>query len=236
MAEYMVAGSEPMATETSMRGLTVGRAAAVVFGALFVGLPVHAGGAFVEDLHAVHAAVALAGFGVAGEDHGQGDEGAAVIGPAGEHGVIVQGEVVVFDDFLAGAAGDDFREEGTHFGELGEHFELAEEAFGHAHFEVFGDAFGDVIDGIDLERDFHAAHAGEGVDEDGDAGAAGFFEKQGGAAVFDGAVSEFGDLEFRIDLEGDALELLVLFECVDEVAEVLICHFSMPIYYDCKFI
>ena len=36
-----------------------------MFGSLLVGLPVHAGGALVEDLHPVHAAVALAGFRIA---------------------------------------------------------------------------------------------------------------------------------------------------------------------------
>ena len=60
-----MAGSAPMATATSMRLLPVVLHAAVVFRALLVGLPVHAGGALVEDLHAVHAAVALAGVGIA---------------------------------------------------------------------------------------------------------------------------------------------------------------------------
>ena len=71
MAEYMVQGSAPMATATSMR-LTVpaARETAVVFGALLVGLPMHSRGPVVEDLHAVHAAVALAGVGVLGRRPG----------------------------------------------------------------------------------------------------------------------------------------------------------------------
>ena len=43
--------------------------AAVMLCALLVSLPVHAGGSFVVDLHAIHAAIALAGFGVLGKHH-----------------------------------------------------------------------------------------------------------------------------------------------------------------------
>ena len=48
----------------------------------FVHLPMHAGGAAVVDLHAVHAEVARAGLGVAGVDVRQRDEAAAVLRPA----------------------------------------------------------------------------------------------------------------------------------------------------------
>ena len=70
IAEYMVAGSAPIATATSMRLVCPLRLQpAVMLGALLVRLPVHAGGALVEDLHAVHAAVALAGVGIARKHH-----------------------------------------------------------------------------------------------------------------------------------------------------------------------
>ena len=36
--------------------------------------------------------------------------------------------------------------------------------------------------------------------------ALGLFEQQRGAALFDGAVGEFGDFENRVDLDGDALQ------------------------------
>ena len=61
-------------------------AVAEVFGGDLLALPVHAGGLAVVDLHAVHADVALAGCGVAGDDAGEGDEGAAVLRPGGEDG------------------------------------------------------------------------------------------------------------------------------------------------------
>jgi 3-oxoacyl-[acyl-carrier protein] reductase len=53
--------------------------------------------------------------------------------------------------------------------------------------------------------------------------------------MLDGAVREFGDLQFRIHREGDALQFFVLFEGANEVAQVVVCH-GVPIYYDCKFI
>ena len=100
-----------MATATSMRVcFAFGRHAAIMLRALLVRLPVHAGGALVENLQAVHAAVAFAGIGIAREDHRQRDERAAVVGPAREHGVIVERKAVGLDDFLAGALRDDLRE------------------------------------------------------------------------------------------------------------------------------
>jgi hypothetical protein len=75
---------------------------AIVLGGDLLALPVHAGGLAVVDLHAVHADVALAGARVAGDDAGQGDEAAAVVGPALEDGELVEVEVVAEDDFFAG--------------------------------------------------------------------------------------------------------------------------------------
>ncbi len=64
------------------RGRAAAQQFAEVFGGDLLPLPVHAGGARVVDLHAVHAHVALAGAGIARDDAGQGDEAAAVLRPA----------------------------------------------------------------------------------------------------------------------------------------------------------
>ena len=56
--------------------------AAAVARADFLELPVHAGGAVIVNLDAIHADVALAGVGVFGDDAREGDEAAAVQGPA----------------------------------------------------------------------------------------------------------------------------------------------------------
>ena len=150
---------------------------AIVLGALLVGLPVHARGALVVDLHAVHAAVALAGVRVPGEDQRQGDEAAAVVGPALQDRVVGQREAVAPDDFLAGPAGNRLREERTHLGELGQHLELADQPFRHAHLQVLRDAAGHLVHRGHLQRDLHLPHAGEAVDEDRHAGALGLLEQ-----------------------------------------------------------
>ena len=50
----------------------------VMVSADFMGLPVHAGGLFVIDLHPVGTVVLDTGLWVLSDDQGQGDEGAAV--------------------------------------------------------------------------------------------------------------------------------------------------------------
>ena len=59
-----------------------GTRAAEMFGAVFLRLPVHAGGAFVIHLHAVDADVALPCFRIAREDQRPGDESPRILRPA----------------------------------------------------------------------------------------------------------------------------------------------------------
>ena len=99
----------------------------VMLGALLVRLPVHAGGAFVVNLNAVHATIALAGFRVLREDHRERDVAAAVFGPALEDREIVQGEAFRLDDFVAGGLRNGLREEATHFSQLGGGFSVYRE-------------------------------------------------------------------------------------------------------------
>ncbi len=133
--------------------------APVVLGPLLVGLPVHAGGAVVIHLHAVHAAIALAGVGIAGEHERKSDEAATVLRPTLQDRVFGQGEAAAPDHLLAGSAPDGLREEGPHLRKLGQHFQLADETLRHAHLEEFGDAAGDFLDRGNFERDLHLAHA-----------------------------------------------------------------------------
>ena len=70
----------------------------VVEAAALADLPVHAGRARVVDLQAVHAEVGRAlALGVLGVDEGQGDEGAAVLAPAGQDGQPVEAHVARHD-------------------------------------------------------------------------------------------------------------------------------------------
>ena len=94
-----------------------------MLGGILLALPVHAGGLAVVDLHAIHAHVALAGARIAGDDAGQGDEAAAVEGPALQNREVEDGEVVAEDHFLAGRVfgGDGFWEDIADGRELGQH-------------------------------------------------------------------------------------------------------------------
>ena len=161
-----------------------------VLGGYLLTLPVHAGGVAVVYLHAVHAEVALAGFGIAGGDAGEGDEAAAVSGPGLEDGEFQDVDVVAAaDDFFAGslAGVDDFGKEAADFGELWEKLELVEHAGGGDGVEEGVDALGDVVEGVDFEGETHAAFAAELVHQDVGAGIAGdVFEEERGTA---GAVS-----------------------------------------------
>ena len=78
--------------------------AAEVFGAVLLGLPVHAGRSLVKHLHAIATDVALAGVGILRDNHGPGDVTPAIVRPALQNRKIEQRKVFVQDDFLAGTA------------------------------------------------------------------------------------------------------------------------------------
>ena len=145
-----------------------------MFGGYLLALPMHAGGLAVVDLHAVHAYVALAGFGIAGDDAGQCDERASILRPSGEDGQFEQvnslpsvGDRAV-DDLLAGgvSGGDDFGEEAADLGEFWKELELVEEAGGRLGVDQGADSFGDCIERIGFEGEFHAAFGAELVHQD----------------------------------------------------------------------
>ena len=221
----MVAGSAPIATATSMRLVVAGGTqAAIMLGALFVGLPVHAGGALVVNLHAVQPQLRLPVSGLRENTIGSVMKRPPSCGQHFRIGKFVQRKIVAADHFLARPVGHDLRKERAHLGQLRQHLQFADEPFGHAHFQKLGDARGDFIDRGHFERDLHPPHAGERVDQHRNARALGLFEQQRGAAVLHAAVGELGDLELGIDFERDALQLVVLFERAHEVAQIGVGH------------
>ena len=83
MPDKHVAGSAPIATATSSLPFAILRPrAAKMFGAVLLRLPMHAGGALVENLHAIAANIALACFRILGDHHRPRDVAAAILGPA----------------------------------------------------------------------------------------------------------------------------------------------------------
>ncbi len=113
----------------------------VVVAPVLVDVPVHSGGVAVIDLHAVHARVPPPVHAL-GEDHGEGHETPAVLGPAFQYGERAEVHLVALqDDLLAGRArrtpdaGDapgksQYLRQGAH---------LAHEGGGHLHLQQPGD-------------------------------------------------------------------------------------------------
>ena len=132
-----------------------------MFGAYFLSLPVHAGGAVVVNLQAVHADVAFAGLGIARDYAGESDEAAGILGPALQDGEVEQREIVALDHFFAGAGGNGFGEELAHLSQHGEHFYFVEEALRGFHVHEDADAVGDFVEGVDAEGELHAGFGAE---------------------------------------------------------------------------
>ena len=135
-----------------------------MFGGDFLALPVGASGGGVVDLEAVHADIAFAGVGVAGDDAGEGDEASGVLRPALQDGEVEEGEVVALDDFFAGACGDGLGKKPSSFGEERKHFEFIEEALRGFEVHEDADAVGEFIEGVDPEGELHAGFGSELVD------------------------------------------------------------------------
>src|SRR5690348_8590982 len=66
------------------------QALAEVLGSYFLTLPVHARGALVVDLHAVHADVALPGSRIARDDAWERNEASTILRPAFQNGKVKQ--------------------------------------------------------------------------------------------------------------------------------------------------
>ena len=199
---------------------------AVVFGGYFLALPMHASGALVVDLHAIHSDIAFAGFGIAGDDAGEGDETSSVLRPALQDWEIEEGEIITFDDFFARAGGNGFGKEFAHLGEHGEHFDFVEKALGRFDIHEGADAIGDLIEIIDIEREAHTEGGSELVDQELGAGITfQVFEEESFAAngavftcALGNAVGNFRDFEDRVGFAADALEFAGTIECFDPVA------------------
>jgi hypothetical protein len=149
----------------------------------FLSLPVRSSGFCVIDLEAVHAKITFSGFGVAGGDAGEGDEASGVLRPALQDGKVEEGEVVVLDNFFAGAGGDRLREESSGLGKERKHLQFIEEALRGLDVEKHLDTVGEFVEGVHAQGHLHAGFGAELVDEELVAGVTFYvLEEQGGAA------------------------------------------------------
>ena len=204
--------------------LPCGQPAAVVLGPLLVGLPVHARRALVIDLETVHPDVAFAGHRVLRKHHRQRNEAAAVLGPAFQHRIVEQRELLLPNHFLDRPALDLLGKKGAHLRELGQHAQFADQALRRLEFQVLGNTSGDRLHRIDLQGQLHLPHARERIDQYGDVVTFGVFEQQRRTAPFDRPVGDLGDFEYGIDFNGDSFELAVFFQRSNEFTKVVIGH------------
>ncbi len=136
-----------------------------VFGGVFLALPMHARGALVVNLHAVHAKIALAGLWIARGNAGQGNEASAIFRPALKDGEVEERKVIALNDFFAGTRRHRAREKLSCLGQQREHFQLVEESLGRFHIHEHADAGRDFIVGGHADRHLHACVRAELVDE-----------------------------------------------------------------------
>jgi hypothetical protein len=212
---------------------------AVVLGGYFLALPVHACGALVIDLHAVHAYVALAGFWVAGDYARESDEAARVFRPALEDGEIEEGKIVALDDFFAGAGWNSLWKELAHLSQHGEHFYFVEEALRGFDIHEGSDAVGDFVQGVDFEGAAHATGGTELVDQELLAGIVlQVFEQESVAAcasllffifilfsrTFRNPVRDLGYFENRVCFGADSFQFSGAVERFDPVSQVVVCQ------------
>ena len=139
-----------------------------MLGAVLLGLPVHAGGAFVKNLHAIAAGVSLARLRIFRDHHRPGDVAPAVLRPALKDGKIEKREALGVNHFLAIAAAHDFWEERANFGKLRKHLHFFEDSLRGLHFQKDRNSSGDFVQRIHFERQIHAALGSHEVRHDGD--------------------------------------------------------------------
>ena len=136
----------------------------IVTCAVLVLVPMHARGLVVVDLHAVHAHIRDLCGRVHGADHGKGDEPAAVIRPALEHGDLREVNLVTGqDDVLTGSLFHGLRKIVGEFGEFRKHLELIHDAGTGPGEEVrriddLPYPLSDIIKARDLKGEAHAQH------------------------------------------------------------------------------
>src|SRR5690349_23805377 len=108
-------------------------------------LPMKRSGTFIENLQTIATYVALAGFGVAGDDAWQRDEAAGIFGPALEDRKPVQRKIIFPEDFFAWAVADCFRKELSHLREHRKHLHFVEKALWGFDVHEVADAIGNLV-------------------------------------------------------------------------------------------
>ena len=204
----------------------------IMFGAMLLPLPVHAGRALVINLHAIGADVALAGV----RDLRVTTDGRVMKRPpsSGQHwrmGKSSSEKLSCRMTSLHGPERNFLGKKLAHLGQHGQHLDFVEQPLRRLHVHEHADAIGHFVQFVDVERHAHAVLGTELVDEQfGAAIALNVLKEQRRAAggvhaarsPLGYAVGDLGDLQDGIGLGLDAHQLSGLVERGDPFPQVLV--------------
>ena len=134
-----------------------------MFGAMFLGLPMHSRGFVVEYLHSIYAHVPLARFGIACDHQRPGNKSPGILWPALQNRKFQKREAVTPHDLLARSRFDGLRKKRTQFCQLGQHLDFVEESLRGLHVKKATNAGGDFIERSSFERQIYSALAAEQI-------------------------------------------------------------------------
>ena len=200
-----------------------------MFGGNFLTLPMHSGRAFVVDLHAVHAEIALARLRIARGDARQRDETSCIFRPALQHGKVEQGKIISLDHLFARTSRYGTREKLSRFGQQRQHFQLVEKSLRRLHIHEHADAGRNLIERIHAHRELHARVGSELIDEKLSAWVTFQILKEkrrapcgsAGITALGDAIGDFRNFKDGISFGRNAFQLAGAVECGDPLAEVV---------------
>ena len=163
-----------------------------------------------------------------GDGQPPGDQRTDVSRPAGLDGQPAEVHVLAFPyDFLAGGFRQLLRRHVEDLLQHREFFPCIHQALGRLGFFQISQKlshFPQRFDRFLPHAHRHAPGRAEQVSQYRNGVPLGFFEQNRRTAGFQHAVANFGHLQMRIDLGGDALEFALMFQLGDEIAQVLVFH------------
>src|SRR5262249_41664211 len=109
-------------------------------------LPMHAGGALVINLHAIHADISLPCSWITRDYTRQGNKASTILRPAFQDGKIEEREVVFLDYLFASTCRYRLGKEFPHIGQHRKHLQFPQEALRRLHVQQLPDAFSDLVE------------------------------------------------------------------------------------------
>ena len=198
-----------------------------MFRAMLLRLPVHARGALVEHLHAIAADVALSRLRIFRNHHRPGDVAPAVLRPALQNRKIDRARnpssrTTSWHSPLRTVFGKNDPE----LGQLRQHLHFFEKSLRRLHVEKRVNALGDLIERVHFQRQIHAPLGAHQIRHRRESASPAAARKAAPARpAFTARSDNLRDFEDRIHFGRNALQLVLLFQLAQKIAQVSIRHF-----------